>query len=801
MKRIIPLLLALVITLCAGGCGEQPASPSGSDTAQYVIAMNPSVMLESGEVVSIRNSIAQAMQSDIDASDEYELYEGTPWQWISRGENGVWDRRAIRGISNWSRMYCYRFNDELTDSLAVYDTSRMEISGCDGGSINDSGVVWAFDGAGEEGICYTAGQDCLIELSDRDMGSIAAVGSAFGDEVSFLDSKDAKSALHLRIYKNNRIYWQEVIDRDTPSVAFPTFTGIELKAGDVIIITAQAVDSADGIARGNCDLPDTTEVITVRNENTYQQLVEKQPEQMTEIPLVADKRANFTIVYPDDCEESTKLMIDDFTAAIEEKLEIYPQYIPDSSIEEESGSYYLLVGKTAFAESEAALNELKAARENNAADFIIKQQGNKIIITADNDYSLSYGIEFFLNNYATDANSSIPTGLNYLSANYNTLKELKLGGSDISEYRIVYSYYGSFMEASAADYLAESILKTGGVLLETVRDRESAAGGKEILIGNTDRISADYSKNAETASGNSYSIAVGSGRTSVTGESVSAVNAGVIDLCGKLAQNGSLAAGSYTGSYDGGYSLTDGYKLSWSDEFNGNELGNVWRIAGANDEENVLGGITYKDKGEASVKDGTLQLKASIAENDRDIYTLTLETNGKMFFKYGYAEIRAKISTVKGFGSSFWSCTRSAGLGVGEFDIFECFGSLYNIKSNLHIWNDSGHENVFGDDGSIGNSAPGTDSSEPYGISYHTIGMEWTEDYVQYYVDGQPTTRQDMTGSKFDVFDQYADLKLGTSGGETWNSNMPDGSIKESVYYIDWIRVWQKEDQRISYRG
>ena len=50
-----------------------------------------------------------------------------------------------------------------------------------------------------------------------------------------------------------------------------------------------------------------------------------------------------------------------------------------------------------------------------------------------------------------------------------------------------------------------------------------------------------------------------------------------------LSDKVNLTVGSYTGKYDGGYTLAGGYKLAWSDEFNGTTLSGTWK-------KNISGG-------------------------------------------------------------------------------------------------------------------------------------------------------------------------------------------------------------------
>ena len=162
-KRILALALAASITLLCS-CGEKP-QPAKTDTgktvndsAQYVIAMNPSVAFEDGSVVSVRNDAARALSKDVSAKTATEFYSSTDWQWLSGAENGEWEKRLIRTASPWrggdgvipkGAPYAYTVNDDGTASLAVFDSSKMAISGCAEGDIPQNGIIMSFTGEKE----------------------------------------------------------------------------------------------------------------------------------------------------------------------------------------------------------------------------------------------------------------------------------------------------------------------------------------------------------------------------------------------------------------------------------------------------------------------------------------------------------------------------------------------------------------------------------------------------------------------------------------------------------------------------
>ena len=143
----------------------------------------------------------------------------------------------------------------------------MAISGCAEGDIPQNGIIMSFTGEKEEGICYTAKSDCTVTFSDVSGGNAAIVGSIAGTDTSFLNEKNAASAVVLRVYRNSRIYWQGVLNSGSTAVAFPYLSDIALSEGDSVIFTAQAVSSTDGITTGNCDLPAKTKTVIKRLKN------------------------------------------------------------------------------------------------------------------------------------------------------------------------------------------------------------------------------------------------------------------------------------------------------------------------------------------------------------------------------------------------------------------------------------------------------------------------------------------------------------------------------------------------------
>ena len=805
-KRILALALAASITLLCS-CGEKP-QPAKTDTgktvndsAQYVIAMNPSVAFEDGSVVSVRNDAARALSKDVSAKTATEFYSSTDWQWLSGAENGEWEKRLIRTASPWrggdgvipkGAPYAYTVNDDGTASLAVFDSSKMAISGCAEGDIPQNGIIMSFTGEKEEGICYTAKSDCTVTFSDVSGGNAAIVGSIAGTDTSFLNEKNAASAVVLRVYRNSRIYWQGVLNSGSTAVAFPYLSDIALSEGDSVIFTAQAVSSTDGITTGNCDLPAKTKTVIKRLKNEAKVLVENENngQKSTTVPLMTDGLPTFTIVTSKGVDKTVSPILAKLRTGMSKAL---GEQVEMKNDEFDAEGRRLLVYTTRYEASKKALNEINTGRSANAGDFIIRMEGNDLVIAAGNTYSLENAIEFFLANYCRDSKAEVRADLNYVSSKYNPVKSLALAGVPIESYRIVCSHVASYIETSAAEYLRREIVRVCGKLIASADDNTLPIAN-EILIGDTNRTSADYSTLTNKNAAPGYTISAAKGKVSVTDEHIYAVNAGTIRLVKLLEEKGGIAAGfKETGSYDGEYSLTNGYKLTWSDEFNGTKLSDVWQSRGTNSEKNVLGGKTTITKANNVVKDGALHQETR--RDGKNITAASLYSTGakKMMFRYGYLEIRAKLPTVKGIGAAFWTQGDLASAFL-EVDIYETFGNPFSVKSNLHTWGPGdSHRNLLGGDGGILNNSEGV--TKAFGTEYHTIGFEWDDDTCSFYVDGKLNITFDCSAETYNCFDKAAWLILSSDPCEpSYSKNLIDDSFTFAEASYDWIHIYQKAD-------
>ncbi|MBE6727872.1 MAG: glycosyl hydrolase family protein [Ruminococcaceae bacterium] len=514
--------------------------------------------------------------------------------------------------------------------------------------------------------------------------------------------------------------------------------------------------------------------------------------------------ANVKVVYPSSLISSVYVkgisetydMICEFRNALSDVLGADVELVSDA-YSLDGNQNYIVVGNTKFAESTTILDSIKNARTDYYGDFAIKATGRQIYINADNNYALQFAFDYFLNTYCANGVTDIANDINYLSS--NTLKTITLADVDINEYRIVYPETATVLEVDAAEYLAANIVKATGKAPMTIVNDSSASEGYEILIGHTNRTDgADYAATAEATVDNSYTITVEENRTIITGGTNSAINAGVIDFTGKLL-TGSCAVGTYEGVYDGSFSLTNGFKLTWSDEFNSTALSATWKLLELN-YETAAGGKVVWDNSAAVVENGALKATVSKIGGTNDCTGISLDTASNKLIKYGYFEARIKSFDEAGYMNGFWGSTigekanfidGKAGTYYGEFDILEMYSTPNEIRPNLHnhCVGEATSKNYLQGEDSITLIKPYT-TVKDMGSKFHNFAMEWTDDYIYFYLDGVKYYSFDCTAlSEYEVFDMVTRIRLTFSAGKYVT---PTADSDEA--FVDWVRVWQKDE-------
>ena len=256
--------------------------------------------------------------------------------------------------------------------------------------------------------------------------------------------------------------------------------------------------------------------------------------------------------------------------------------------------------------------------------------------------------------------------------------------------------------------------------------------------------------------------------------------------------------------------VPEGYKLFWSDEFDGPSLNtDNWTCETGGHGWGNAELQYYTDRPEnVDVRDGKLVITARKENYQGSKATSArLITLGKVYFKYGYIVASIKLpKTANGLWPAFWMMGndfKSKGWpNCGETDILE-MGHQNGIKDGVQdrYLNGACH---WGDNGYAGYGPSTTYNYSLQDGEFHTFTCIWTENEVAMYVDldTKPNARPyfKMTINQFgnNEFrkDNFILLNLAVGGNfpGIWDINqitaLNNGPAEMEV---DYVRVFQKK--------
>ncbi|HBL40182.1 MAG TPA: hypothetical protein DDY98_00860 [Ruminococcaceae bacterium] len=245
---------------------------------------------------------------------------------------------------------------------------------------------------------------------------------------------------------------------------------------------------------------------------------------------------------------------------------------------------------------------------------------------------------------------------------------------------------------------------------------------------------------------------------------------------------------------------SEGYKLVFEDQFNGNELDTTKWDYRANGERR--GGYNAPDQ--VKVEDGNLVISAQY----RDKNNLPKDTSAayaegwyvgmiklKQTYKRGYFEIRCICNDSPGFWSAFWiqadhpydPLISKGGVGGAELDIFESLN--YNAKFKHNSVTQTVH--CAGKGGStstdLNSCCLGSFKGDDIYHTFNTYGLKWTEDEYIFYVNGVETARCAWADGVSQEFEQVI-VSLEIPDTES----LPTDKTVTTDFVVDYVKIYQK---------
>ena len=250
-----------------------------------------------------------------------------------------------------------------------------------------------------------------------------------------------------------------------------------------------------------------------------------------------------------------------------------------------------------------------------------------------------------------------------------------------------------------------------------------------------------------------------------------------------------------------------GYRLGWSEEFKGpvgmppdparwgyDTGDNGW---GNNELENYVRDTEHAHVVADPAASSGKALQMLVTSNGQGIargnfQSARLLTRGKFAFQYGYIEARIRMPYGQGLWPAFWLLGANLGdPGVGwpscgEIDIMESKGSKPG-------WNASSLHGPGYSGGGCVTSAYTLPAGQQFKDKYHTFGLLWKRDFVQFFVDGIPfetRTPADIPGKTW-VYNHPFFVLLNVAVGGNFTGSPDATTVFPQKMMVDYIRVYQ----------
>ena len=248
----------------------------------------------------------------------------------------------------------------------------------------------------------------------------------------------------------------------------------------------------------------------------------------------------------------------------------------------------------------------------------------------------------------------------------------------------------------------------------------------------------------------------------------------------------------------------DGYKLLWSDEFDGKKMDTKkWNYEPHEPgwTNNELQEYTTSTKN-VFVRDGKLVLKAIKTQKDgKDYYTSGKVTGqNKTDFQYGKVVVSAKVPEGQGLWPAIWMMPKDESYygqwpKCGEIDIMESLGNDTTTSySTIH----------YGEPHAEKQGTIVKEGDERFSAKFHEYSVEWEPGEMRFYTDGELvltvndwfTAKEGEDEKPYPApFNQPFFVQLNLAVGGDWPGNPNDSTDFENARFeIDYVRVYQRDE-------
>lgn len=225
-----------------------------------------------------------------------------------------------------------------------------------------------------------------------------------------------------------------------------------------------------------------------------------------------------------------------------------------------------------------------------------------------------------------------------------------------------------------------------------------------------------------------------------------------------------------------------GWRLVWSDEFNGSALNaakwNAENVAWPHNAE-----LEYYLPQQATVANSQLNIKAERRNfGGRNYVSARINTAAKFEQQYGRFEARIWVPGGQGYWPAFWLLPATQAW-PPEIDIMETIGSRPNTVYMTHH---------FGTVTNVQSNGITWDGPN-FTTGYHRFAVEWNPTRVDWFVDG--VQRFSTTGN-FPQEPMYVLLNMAIGGNLPGNPNA--STVFPQSMMVDWVRVYMRDNSLLN---
>jgi len=199
----------------------------------------------------------------------------------------------------------------------------------------------------------------------------------------------------------------------------------------------------------------------------------------------------------------------------------------------------------------------------------------------------------------------------------------------------------------------------------------------------------------------------------------------------------------------------------------------------------------YTNGSNVEVSNGTLKI---IAQKFGDTYTSSrIRTINKADFRYGRIETRIRLPIGQGIWPAFWMMPTDDVYGgwprSGEIDIMEYLGNDSNtVYGTCHFGHSPNDKNYLTQSYDL--------SSGDFHTEFHVFAIEWEDNVIRWYVDGQLYHAVSDSHPQFNYFNwpftEDFHFILNVAVGGNWPGYPDATTVFPQTMEVDWVRVYQE---------